>query len=41
LALNVAARYEFTTASFDVNGNPALSVKYPSWLAVQVGFAIY
>jgi outer membrane protein W len=41
LALNVAARYEFTTTSFDVNGNPAFNVKFPSWVAVQVGLAIY
>jgi hypothetical protein len=41
LALNVAARYEFTTASFDVNGNPNWHVKLPSWVGVQVGLAVY
>jgi hypothetical protein len=41
LALNVTARYEFTTASFDVNGNPSWKVKYPSWVGVQVGLAVY
>ena len=41
LALNVAARYEFTTASFDVNGNPNWHVKFPSWVGVQVGVGVY
>jgi hypothetical protein len=41
LALNVQARYEFTTASFDVNGNPNWHVKFPSWVSVQVGLAAY
>jgi hypothetical protein len=41
LALNVQARYVFTTASFDVNGNPNWHVKFPSWVGVQVGLAAY
>lgn len=41
VALNVAVRYEITTASFDVNGNPSWHVKFPSWLSAHVGFAVY
>ena len=41
LALNVSARYEVTTASFDVNGDPDWKVKFPSWLGAQVGLALY
>jgi len=41
LAINTVARYEITTASFDVNGHPNWNVNHPSWFSVQVGFAFY
>ena len=41
LAIDLAVRYEITTASFDVNGNPAWHVKYPAWLGAHVGFAAF
>ncbi len=42
VALNVAARFELTTTSFVVNGDPALwEVTRPSWIGLQVGLATY
>jgi len=41
VAIKIAARWEFTTASFDVNGSPTWPVKNPSWVGVQAGLALY
>ena len=42
LALIVAGRYEIAFTKIQVNGNPDLAtLKSPSWVAIQVGFAFY
>jgi hypothetical protein len=41
IALNVLARYVFTTGSFDVDGDGAWRVKYPQWIGLQAGVALY
>ncbi len=40
IALNVLARYVFTTGSFDVDGVGAWRVKYPQWIGLQAGVAL-
>lgn len=40
-ALNLVVRYELTTASLDVSGQPYPPVRYPQWLGFQVGLAFY
>jgi len=41
VALNVHARYVFTTASFDLGGQPQVSVRSPRWVQAGVGVALY
>lgn len=40
-AIDIAVRYQITTASFDVNGDPSWHVSLPSWLGAHVGLAFY
>lgn len=40
IALDIAARYELTTANVEFT-NPPVSAKFPQWIGVHVGFGVY
>ena len=42
LALILAGRYQMAFTTIQVNGNPALAtIKWPSWVAIQLGLGFY